>query len=147
MEGNISLQWEHRFSDVFTVEAGMGVLLTDTILEMPSVMSSKRNPAFVQNNPGFSFSLSPRFYYSNTFPHLYNSLLYSYKNYGHSQLHAISIVTGYVWTVSEKFIIDFASGISFIKQHGKNGYPLLFNKEKNDLLFDIYMSVKLGYII
>lgn len=154
LKGNIPIIWEHRFSDNFAIEGGLG-LLTNNFMQPVLKYDILKRPMYKDLKGGLSLHFASS-YYSNGFESLHFGFEYNYHNYtSQVETNEISFNFGKQWFLSRRLAFDISLGLGLNFETSIDGRSYVFKPEINNA--DLYggegirmvvpASIKIGYIL
>ncbi len=152
-EGDLPIILEHRFSDRFTLEGGVGVLLPYTSKFLSLGAAAELNSHFTNTQLGYSFLMEPKLFYKYK-TELYQCFIVRYRHYNQLLISEYGYGNGAEFCVG-KFIIDPTLLITFSWQKplGSDGEYKYYNSVLSEsgsgkqAVFRITLSIKFGYAI
>lgn len=154
LNANIPIIWEHRFSDNFAIEGGLG-LLTNSFIQPVIKYDLNKKPINENLKGGFSLHIAPT-YYSNGFESFHFGFEYNYRNYlNQVESSEISFKFGKQWFLTRRIAIDFSLGLGLNFETPIDGISYVFDPDINNinlyggegLRMVIPASIKIGYIL
>jgi hypothetical protein len=144
--GDLSLLYEHRFSDKFGLEGGAGFLLQPTKYTLMSLVHVKPFDNF-KSNAGFSLMVVPRFYIWDNAVHF---PFFRFRQYEHLTTSEIGYGAGYTFYPSKRIFAETSLSAALLFQSPSGGYPLLYEwnpnplSSNNQVIFEINLSLVIG---
>jgi len=154
LKGNIPIIWEHRFSDNFAIEGGIGLLINN--LTQPILKYDILNRSIYKGlNGGFSLHIAPS-YYTNGFESFHFGFEYNYHNYTNQvETNEINFKFGKQWFITRRFALDLSLGLGLNFETPIDGSSYVFDSQINNK--DLYggegmrmvvpASIKIGYVL
>ncbi|WP_165021271.1 hypothetical protein [Dysgonomonas sp. ZJ279] len=107
IDGDLPIIYEHRFSSLFAVEAGVGLILPyeNEISTFP--ISAENNRNFKNTKFGYSLLAAPRIYFAHSSKN-YMALMVRYRRYDELSIAEYGVGKGWVWLLADKYPLDAA---------------------------------------
>ncbi|MDD4991322.1 MAG: hypothetical protein PHR83_03725 [Paludibacter sp.] len=128
LDGNLPFIWEHRFSDYFGLDCGLGLILPYTFADIINSKSSDdivlvsfgMNPSYRNYKFGESFQIEPKIFLGIT-SSSYLGVFYGYRNYYTMKIHEAGISYGYNFDFN-KITYQTSFALSYVSQQSKASY-------------------------
>lgn len=154
LQGNIPIIWEHKFTDYFALQGGIG-LLTHSFSKPLIRPLTTVTSLYPDLKGGFSLYVQPLYYLSG-FESYHVGLPIRYRRHG-SQASSFEFTVGLgkQWFFGRHFSLDFESGIGMNYEYSLDGKSYIYNTDifikdiggKFRSRIVVPISFKLGYVL
>jgi hypothetical protein len=154
LQANIPIIWEHKFTEYFALQGGIG-LITNSFFK-PLIRPLSTIASLDPNlKGGFSLYVQP-VYYMSGFESYHIGLPMRYRHYGDlASSFEVTVGLGKQWFFGRHFALDIETGIGMNYEYSLDGKNYIYN---TDMLIKeianqarsrivIPISIKLGYVL